>query len=199
MYPLFETICLKDGKLENAYYHNKRIAITLKAFYMSSKKYIIEDSIKIPNDKMEGIYRCRFLYSDVKFTYEFLPFLPMEVNDVEMVNLNNVEYKHKFTQRKELDGLRQNTECDDVLIVKRGLITDTTRANIVFQYKNLWVTPEKPMLKGTQREKLLDEGRIVRMEITESDLHRFKSFKLINALCPFDTQPELPIKNIISK
>jgi len=199
MYPLFETICLKNGELQNTFYHKKRINRSLKAIYAKSDFFNIAEIIEIPKDKLEGIYKCRFMYSDSSYIYEFLPYQKMEVNYLQLMIHNNIEYKHKFTQRNELDGLRQNTECDDVLIVKRGLITDTTRANIVFKYKNIWVTPEKPMLRGTQREKLLDEGRIVKMEIKESDLHRFQSFKLINAMNPFETQPELPIENIISK
>ncbi|MEI6091451.1 MAG: aminotransferase class IV [bacterium] len=197
MYPLFEAICLKNGELLNAFYHNKRILTALKAVYMSSKKYKIDEIIKIPSELNEGTYKCRFMYSDAKYAYEFLPYLPMDVNFIKMETHNNIEYKHKFTERKELDVLREDTKYDDVLIVKRGLITDTTRANIVFNMDNKWVTPDKPMLRGTQREKLLEEGTITKMEIKESDLHRFKSFKVINAMCPFETQPEIPITNII--
>lgn len=197
MYPLFETICLKNGELQNAFYHNKRIETALRAVYISSKKYKIDEIIKIPNDMIEGIYKCRFMYSDEKYEYEFSPYQPKDVKFLELITHNNIEYKHKFSERKELDSLRENTKYDDVLIVKRGLITDTTRANIVFNLENLWVTPDKPMLRGTQREKLLDGKIIVKMEIKESDLYRFKSFKLINAMCPFETQPELPITNII--
>ena len=54
---------------------------------------------------------------------------------------------------------------DDILIVKNGLLTDTSIANIALYDGNDWYTPLHPLLKGTKRAELLDKGVLKEKEI----------------------------------
>jgi 4-amino-4-deoxychorismate lyase len=110
---------------------------------------------------------------------------------------NEISYAHKFEDRHELNALYSKRElCDDILIVKQGLITDTSYANIVFKESDHWVTPTSYLLAGTMRQNLLDKKIITEDEIRVTDLARFKKFKLINAMVGFDG-PEIDVSNIV--
>ena len=61
---------------------------------------------------------------------------------------------------------------------------------------NDWLTPDLPLLKGTCRARLLEQGVIREAELGVEDLNRFKGLKLINALRDM-SQPMIPINNII--
>ncbi|MDQ1268165.1 MAG: 4-amino-4-deoxychorismate lyase, partial [Campylobacterota bacterium] len=80
----------------------------------------------------------------------------------------------------------QRGECDDVLIVKNSLISDTTIANIAFFDSRRWVTPRAPLLKGTTRERLLRDGKIFEADIAINDLEKFSHVALMNAMIDFD-------------
>ena len=83
-----------------------------------------------------------------------------------------------------LYDLRKN--CDDILIVKRGQVTDSSISNIVFRRGKHWYTPWSALLKGTTRAYLLERNIIKEEKIRIEDLKTFESFKLINAMLEFD-------------
>jgi len=85
---------------------------------------------------------------------------------------------------------------DDILIVKRGLVTDSSYANIVFRRGKHWYTPWSALLKGTQRTKLLERDVIHEEEIRVEDIETFETFKLINAMLEFES-PEIDVSNIV--
>lgn len=110
-----------------------------------------------------------------------------EINSLKLVYDDEIEYSLKSTCRDKLDALfAQRGECDDVLIVKNSLITDTTIANIAFFDSNRWITPRIPLLKGTTRERLLREGKIFEADIAVDDLKKFSKIALMNAMIDFD-------------
>lgn len=108
-----------------------------------------------------------------------------------------IEYGFKFQNRV---ALQQNFEkrgnADEVLIVKEGLITDTSYANVVFWDGSQWATPDKPLLKGTKRAQLLREGVIVEQKIRVEDLGAFTYVRLINAMLDFESTPVIEIRQI---
>jgi 4-amino-4-deoxychorismate lyase len=71
-------------------------------------------------------------------------------------------------------------------MVKNGLVSDTSYCNILFYDGAEWLTPEVPLLAGTQRQHLLDLGKIKTEKITPNDLHNYHKFMLINAMLEFD-------------
>jgi 4-amino-4-deoxychorismate lyase len=113
------------------------------------------------------------------------------------VQADSIQYEHKFLDRSCLDKLFETTLADDVLIVKNGLLTDTSFANIVFFDGDRWVTPSTPLLHGTKREYYLEIGRIKEVELTVDDLPRFQKAMLINAMLDLETGPSIEMKNIL--
>ena len=104
-----------------------------------------------------------------------------------MIFNNDIEYSHKSTCRDEIDELfSQRDECDDILIIKDLLVCDTSIANIAFYRDGSWITPKRPLLKGTTRARLIDEGRIVEADIKVQELREFSKVALLNAMIDFD-------------
>ena len=78
--------------------------------------------------------------------------------------------------------LAQKGDCDEILIIKNGYVTDCSIGNLIFRQGTQWFTPDTPLLEGTQRAKLLTQGRIKVRSILATDLHLFEEVRLINAL-----------------
>lgn len=132
-------------------------------------------------------YRCKVVYENDILSVEFLPYVKREIKTLRIVE-SDIDYSRKFVDRKELDrlfGLR--AEADDVLIVKNSLLTDTTIANVAFLDKNgIWNTPKKALLKGTMRQKLINEGFLKEVDISVEDIKKFEEVAIMNALRGFE-------------
>ena len=193
---LFETIRICDGEPCNLSLHEKRLNSSRQILSGSTGTISLADHIRVPDDCRTGIYRCRVIYEETIISTEFIPYLPAAVHSLKIVHADEIDYSLKYLDRTCLTGLIDRDVADDVLIVKKGCITDTSYSNIVFTDGRQWVTPDTPLLRGTMREKLLREGAIEEERITVGDLDRFTHFRLINAMLGFEA-PLLPIKNIV--
>jgi 4-amino-4-deoxychorismate lyase len=99
--------------------------------------------------------------------------------------------------RRELEKLlHKRGDCDDILVVKNGCITDSFYANVVFWNGEVWITPDTPLLPGTMRASLLRNGMIRKSRITPEDLAVYQKLKLINAMNDLQEAPEIPIDSI---
>jgi len=194
---LIETICLKDGEFLNLNYHEQRAQRALVVLFGSSKKPALEEYLKNTEFPKEGFYKCRVTYTDQFRKVEFIAYERRIINSLKMIVDDAISYEHKFEDRHELNALfsRRGTS-DDILILKQGLITDTSHANIVFRENDRWVTPKSYLLSGTMRQSLLDRKIITENEIRAADLPRFTKFKLINAMVGFDG-PEIDVSAIV--
>lgn len=93
---------------------------------------------------------------------------------------------YKYADRSALDALQtQNGACDSVLIVQNGYITDTPIANVAFLQNGLWYTPHTPLLAGTTRARLIDEGRLHVRPIRVDKLSQYEGLALLNAMLGF--------------
>ncbi len=92
--------------------------------------------------------------------------------------------------------MAQKENCDDILIVKNGIITDTSFSNIAFFDGKQWKTPKSPLLKGTCRERLLCEQKIFEKDINLNDLSNYKCYKLINAMRDLSDDESLAISSL---
>ena len=197
MFRFFESIRIEDGKPWNLPYHDQRIARTIKDLYGSKPAWdlgtVLADSA-IPD---QGLHKCRVSYHQHNAEVEFERYTIRPVNALKLVEADGIEYAYKYVHRTELEKLLAlRGQADDVLIVKNGLITDTTFANVVLMDgSGDWYTPSDCLLKGTMRQSLLDSGRIVEMSIAVADLRRFVKFKTINALRDWRI-PESEVSNI---
>ncbi|MDD5400825.1 MAG: aminotransferase class IV family protein [Sulfurimonas sp.] len=181
----FETIKAIDGKVLNLSYHQARYESVLNYFGIN-KSQNLKDFIQPPKN---GLCRCRLTY-DISKTYievTYHEYNKREISSLKIVYDDSIEYSMKYANRDKLDELFSlRGECDDILIVKNSLITDTSIANIAFFDGSRWITPASPLLRGTTRERLLREGKIFEEEIAVNDLEKFSQVALMNAMIDFD-------------
>jgi 4-amino-4-deoxychorismate lyase len=152
----------------------------------------------IPELPKEGSYKLRFLYNKDRFTFELLPYTSRKIERLKLIEIDSYSYDHKFTDRSGLDNAyKLRGDCDDVLLTKKGFLTDTSYCNILLFDGTQWVTPEKPLFGGVQREFLIDQQRVTPKQIHVNDLSDFISFQLINALNPFEENQFLSVGGIL--
>ena len=188
-----ETIKALDGKLFHLEYHQERLDLVLKD--IKAKTYSLKNLLSPPPS---SLYRCRILYSADSFEVEYIPYVKREIKTLKLVYDDAVAYSKKYENREAINKLFLKREsCDDILIVKNGLITDTSIANVAFYDGTLWITPSVPLLKGTTRERLLKEGKIEQNDIKVEDINKFTKVAVMNAMVDFDIIAEENIREII--
>jgi 4-amino-4-deoxychorismate lyase len=197
MYPLVETIKVIDGTPQNLFWHQKRIDLSFKKLFKNESNIKIEETLSIPDEFKRGIVKARFLYNQKSFTTEFKSYMPPVIKSLKLIENKNIDYPLKFTDRTSIQNmLKEKGECDDILILKKGRVTDSSIANIVFFDGNKWYTPEFPLLNGTTRERLLSEKKIFTRDITLKSLKLFSHFTLINSMLDFENQVLMDINSI---
>lgn len=193
---LLESIRLSDGQFQNLFYHEQRMNRALKFLCGVQEHFDLEAFLAMIDRPLQGLFKCRMVYDDVSRDLEFVPYKIKKIDSLRVVEHDRVSYEFKYADRKLIDrlyGLKK--ECDDILIVKRGLVTDSSFSNVVFRRGKRWYTPWSALLKGTMRSNLLERNIIHEEEIRVEDIKTFDSFKLINAMIQFDG-PEVDISNI---
>ena len=178
---LFETIQVKNGVVRNIEYHQQRVNISSSINLME----YVDSSVIIPKF---GLYKLRVTYSESAVVgHNIERYTPKKVESLRVITDNDIDYHKKFDDRTSLNNLlMQKEECDDILILKNGMITDISFANIIFFDGEKWVTPTTPLLEGSCRARLIDINTITPHQITYSDLEKFSHFMTINAMLDFE-------------
>jgi len=179
---LLETIKIEEGEIHNLSYHQARCTKSRQKLFNC---YDILDLSAIIDAPKTGLYRCRILYAETLHSIEYIPYVPKKIETLKIVS-SNIEYSFKYANRDTLNALLEaNRDVDEVIIAKNGLLTDTTLSNIAFFDGKKWFTPEKPLLEGTMRAKLIDEGFLQTKEIRQNELSDYSQVALINAMLGF--------------
>jgi len=199
MYQLIETIRVNNNQFRNLEYHDRRLNNARRILFGCKSDIHLEEHLTLPPNLDEKTYKCRIEYSKDIHGIEFSPYTPKKIKKLKLVECNFIDYSFKYRNRGIFEKLLlQRDDCDEILIVKNGKITDTSFTNIVFQTKTgSWVTPAKPLLKGTRREYLLDHNLILLSDIRFSDLKHFNKAILINSMLDFDTSFTIEMNNIV--
>jgi len=186
---LIETIRYTGGKPLNIDYHLRRINASRPAW----DRIAMLESIQVPGDVT---HKVRIVYDKTTYTITVEPYTIRPIRSLKLVVDNNIVYDHKYEDRKALNVLfSRRTDCDDILIVKNGVVTDTSYSNIIFRKEDKWFTPGTFLLNGTMRQYLLHKRMISEMPITPANITQFSHFKLINAMLR-DEAPESEVLNI---
>jgi len=179
---LLETIKIEDGVIYNLDYHQTRCDDSRKELYsVSHERLHLEKYINPP---AKGLYRCRIVYGIRIQSIEYIPYTPKVISSLKIVP-SALDYHLKYANRDALNILSSHTNADDILIEKDGYLTDTSIANIAFYDGQKWLTPAHPLLHGTMRQKLLDEGFLETQNIKKEDLTLYTQVALINAMIGF--------------
>jgi 4-amino-4-deoxychorismate lyase len=194
---LLESIKLLDGEFMNVSYHEQRMNRSLKDLCGVTDHFYLDEFLDKVEPPQHGLYKCRLVYDENSKDVEFLKYSPRAVNTLCVVEHDRIIYNYKYADRKLINRLfERRGASDDILIVRQGVVTDTSYANITFRKGKRWYTPWSPLLKGTMRAYLLERNIIHEDEIRLEDIETFETFRLINAMIGFESA-ESPVTNII--
>ena len=196
MQQFVETIKIEDGKALNLNFHQARMERTMRHFFVHTPVPMLSDVLS-PTPDMH-FYKARVVYGGqgVK-DVQYAPYKMREIRSLKLVEDNEIDYSFKSTDRACLNSLTaQKGDCDEVLIVKNGLLTDTSFTNIAVFDGERWLTPRHPLLMGTKRASLLERQVIREADISVETLMKAQKVSLINAMIDLG-EIEISIANVI--
>ncbi|MCU0447248.1 MAG: aminotransferase class IV family protein [Microscillaceae bacterium] len=192
-----ETIRIWQRQAQNLDLHSARLHHTRAQVWQKTDFWDLAQIIQIPDEIDEKLYKCRLTYGKTVEKIEFEPYHPRPIQSLKLIHANDLEYTYKYADRRQLNELfAQRGEADDVLLVKNGLISDTSYCNVALGQGKQWFTPASPLLNGIRRQSLLQQKMIIEKVIKPSDLPNFEKIRLFNAMIGFAEAWELPIQNI---
>jgi 4-amino-4-deoxychorismate lyase len=181
---LLETIALVDGVAQYIDYHQRRVTRS------RGELWGIDEVVALPSylgdAPQKGKFRCRLLYDcGGVVSVEYHPYTPKEIVTIAPIQ-SDIDYSYKYANRSSLEALKlQAPHDDEILIIKNGLVTDTSIANIAFHDGMQWVTPTTPLLHGTTRQRFIDEGVLVCRDIRYDEIVGYDRVALMNAMVGF--------------
>ena len=201
MYPLFETVCIRDAKVMYPEWHIRRYEESFLRFYGYPPQEPLFDSVSLLDSLQRlpasDMVKMKILYGSKEKTVELSPYSSKNIQTLKMVEADDIDYSLKFADRSCLDELTARRGIyDDILIIKDEMVTDSSFCNIVFFDGDRYITPSTPLLRGVARQRLLDLGVIEEREVRAVDIGKFGSFVLINAMRDFFSLPQIPVGNI---
>lgn len=194
----FETICVLRRKFLNLPYHEARLNHSRAQLWNAYQPLSLRELLTVSDHVGDEKYKCRVTYGPGIMAVSWEIYLPRPIRSLQLVKVDTVDYAHKYDNRDELNRLyARRGNCDDVLIVRKGLLTDTSYANIALYDGRTWHTPKVPLLPGTQRAFLLDSGKVVPTEIGIADLGRYSAIRLFNAMLPWEESIHLSMDCLV--
>ena len=189
---LLETIKSEEGKVFNLDYHQQRCDFSRLKLLGTQDKLDLSAAIYPPH---KGLYRCRILYDTKIRSIEYIPYAPKKISTIKIIS-SNLEYVFKYAQRETLDTLlHTHADADEIIIEKDGYLTDTTIANIALYDGEKWITPSRPLLQGTMRAKLIDDGFLTLKQIKTEELSQYTQVALMNAMLGFKILTDISIQD----
>ena len=193
-----ETIKIKAGEAQALEYHQYRMERTIRHFFPSLCNTAIPSLKRLvnPTPNMDS-YKARVVYGEQGVeTIEYALYSMRNINTLQVVEDDTIVYDYKSTDRSRLNALAAlKGECDEIIVVKHGLLTDTSFTNIAIYDGKHWLTPKLPLLPGTKRAALLDKRIIREADITLDDLQKANKVSLFNAMVEFG-EMEIAIENV---
>jgi len=187
-----EAIKLMDGEFYRLKYHQQRMGMAFKLFYPEIPVIDLEaylQNITIPE---KGIYKCRIVYDFEIRQVEFIPYQFRTIQTLKPIEIDIESTVYKSGDRTAMNqAFAQRGEYDDVLLVRNGLLTDTSYSNIALFNGQEWMTPRVPLIYGTQRAYLIENKMIIEEDIPVETLQNYQKIRLFNAMIEFG---ELEIK-----
>ncbi len=197
MSQFIETIQILHGELLNMVFHQERFERTRVQVLRLKKHPLLSEVIQLPQGLEQGKMKCRVLYEKDIVLIEYEPYEKRDIHSLKLVFSDSIDYGFKYARRDELEKLfSQRENCDDILVIKKGCVSDSFYANAVFWNGEGWITPDTPLLPGTMRESLLRKKEIREGRIKPGDLAGYQKMKLINAMNDLQNAPEIPVESI---
>lgn len=182
MLKFFETIKIQDGEIFHLNYHQKRYEKTFFEIFGKTTDLLLWEILQ-PKDKQE-LTRAKFIYDAHDYRVEYFPYTPRQINTLQIVRDNMIEYRNKALDRSSLDRLQEG-QYDEILIVKNGLVCDISIANVAILENDRWISPKTPLLFGTTLARYENEGIITLEDISVQRFKNAEQIAFLNAMIDF--------------
>lgn len=182
----FESIQLKDGDFKRLSFHQTRVDSVFERFFSGHPSIHLAslfNEIVYPN---VGLIKCRIIFDKDYYEIDFQQYKIREIRSLKIVETDMESMPYKSENRKKLiDAFDKRLNCDDVLLVKNGFLTDTSYTNVALYDGANWMTPRLPLIYGVNRAELLEKNIILEKDILLSELSNYKKIRLFNAMIKF--------------
>lgn len=151
--------------------------------------------------RAEQLYRLSYSY-DREGVQELrcLAYVPRRLERLVLWELpEGFDYSYKYADRSFLEAVQAELQQGELPLFVRpdGSLSDTSYTNIVLWTAAGYRTPERPLLEGTERRRLLEAGRISAAPLGVADLSACHGVYLINAMMPLESAPLLPPPELV--
>ena len=205
-----ETFMLRGGELIAGELHRERMLRTLRGQEAETSSAFLQRLLSTaPWREVEAYlmgqqilpattYRLTLEYSLAGLsTIRLVPYYKRTICTLRPIPLpNGFDYSYKYADRSFFERVKAELASDEEPLFVRpdGTITDTSYTNVLIETEAGYLTPTRPLLKGTQREGLLRADLIAEADdLTLSTLcSKAKAILLINALLPLEEALRLP-------
>lgn len=186
---LLETIRINNGAPQHLQWHQVRLERSQAAAFSDYEPMDLAAILTKISFPEKGVFKCRITYGQHLEKVEIERYRRRKINSLQLVEAGNLDYSLKWADRSGIAALfaRKGT-ADDILMVKNGLLTDTSYANIALFDGEKWFTPATPLLEGTCRARLLSEGLLTEADLRPSDLRLFRKIRLFNAMANWEVE-----------
>lgn len=142
MYPLFESIWIPNGQIQNGHYYEREFRTAFMAHFRKEPIFSLFDTVEIKKINNSLRYKLKIKYTENGIQWCISEYINKIPTSLKLIRDDTISYDLKFTERTHLDCLYQKKEqVEDVLIVKNGFITDATYSTILFTDRQKIVTP----------------------------------------------------------
>lgn len=142
-----ETIRIENGRIHNLSYHNRRMNETRRNVLRQTDVLDLNDYIRPVNYRERT--KCRVEYDVDIRNVEYAAYHFRPVSSLRLVVDDEADYRYKSRDRSVLNRLFACRETeDDVLVVRKGLLTDTSICNVAFWNRKQWITPPHRYWQG---------------------------------------------------
>ena len=205
-----ETLMLRGGELIAGELHRERMLRTLREQGADTGSAFLQNLLSSsPWREVEAYltgqqilpattYRLTLEYSLAGLSaIRLVPYCKRTICALRPIPLpDSFEYSYKYADRSFFDRMKAELADDEEPLFVRpdDTITDTSFTNVLIETEEDYLTPTRPLLKGTQREALLRTGLIAEADdLTLSTIRsKAKAILLINALLPLEEALRLP-------
>ena len=182
MYPVFESINVIHGEAQHLIYHRQRMQRTAFALWGIQTSYH-NLSQAIGALPCSGQWKCKVAYHHEQLDVTMQPYHIQPLQKLLAIEQNDIAYPYKYTDRQVFDSYAHwITPGSDILFLRQGLLTDTMYANVILWDGHQWFTPATPLLQGTKRQFLLDQGLLIERNIMIQDILHYQQISLISAM-----------------
>ena len=182
-----ESIQLKDGVFKRLPFHQARLEKAMKQFFQNEKVINLAEELMKTDFPTEGLFKCRIVYDSEICLIEFIPYVRREIRTLKIVHSDIESFPYKPKDRTGYNtAFALRADCDDVIIVRNGLLTDSSYANIAFFDGKFWFTPQIPLIFGVNRAGLVEKGKIIEKDIQVNELLNYTQISVFNAMIEFE-------------